>query len=376
MTQAKFKVLVAVGSSPAKVCSIGSFARREALAFQNAGIHCEVLQPDSNGQYPICASVEQLPDAILYHAPSLHDRRRPWLFMANARTLKKAFPRAAFVPVVHEFSEAPLHWKVRQCILLRYGDGGVVNTGLDFNGLKAVHPNLIRLRLSPTVQLERTPRTLDELVKQRARERVALSVELGLDLKRRWVVHPGLVTPGKGVDALRNFLPALDEDTQLIVMGGMGPTQADFDFAQAVLTELGAKMPGRFRYLQAAEDALFVRVLLASDMALLPYDVGVSERRSSFLAAMACGARVWTTTGRYSLEMNLAKSGAYLMDVQSWKNDSGGAVKSFKDALCERPAIADDRRMRAIEWSSDFAWEKRVSKLIPYLQTIFSKKSK
>jgi hypothetical protein len=85
----------------------------------------ELLEPDSAGVYPRCDNVIR-PDVIFFHAPALHDRKRPWNALLSALLLRRAFPKAKFVSIVHEFSEAPVHWRIRQIALLRLSHGVIV----------------------------------------------------------------------------------------------------------------------------------------------------------------------------------------------------------------------------------------------------------
>src|SRR5262245_19110169 len=121
------KVLVAVGSRHDRICSIGSFARAEARALSSVMDAVEVLEPDASDSYPKPVPLFE-PEVILFHSPALHDRKKPWNALVSALKLRRAFPKARFVPIVHEFSEAPLHWRLRQLAILQLSHGAVVNS--------------------------------------------------------------------------------------------------------------------------------------------------------------------------------------------------------------------------------------------------------
>ena len=131
----------------------------------------------------------------------------------------------------------------------------------------------------------------------------------------KWLVHPGLFTQGKGIDFLKNFAAVLPKNSLLILLGARGPKAKDQEFAEITIRELNSILGQNLKVLEATDDEDFRDALTAADIVVLPYDQGVSERRSSFLASMSCGANVFTTIGYMSLNMQMEASGVVRIDA-------------------------------------------------------------
>src|SRR5207253_3202318 len=91
------------------------------------------------------------PDFIFFHAPSLHDRGKPWRVLETFLKLRAFYPRARILPEVHEYMEAPFHWKARQAFLLLLSRGGIVHSRFDFEALKRFRPNLLKTHQGPSL---------------------------------------------------------------------------------------------------------------------------------------------------------------------------------------------------------------------------------
>ncbi len=352
------RLLVAVGSRHDRVCSIGAFARAEAIAMRSVFAHVDVLEPDARWRYPIINRAAR-PDVIFFHAPSQHDRKRPWNAIFSAAKLRAAFPRARFVSIVHEFSEAPFHWKMRQRVILGFSNAAIVNSEADYDGVKGFTKKLLRSRLGPTLffdDLLDAP-LIEKVRAKRADARDALlSVpsfkETGIKPSEKWVLHPGLVTPGKGINQLWKLVDVLPSGTRLIVMGGTGPKERDKHFAKKAIADLRAHFRENISFVDSPADALFASMLLAADLVVLAYDAGLSERRSSFLSAMSCGANVWTTTGSFSTPLEIDKSGAHHVLALDWDAQDPAALQSIVAALVAAESAQLDRRLRNLRWPS------------------------
>ena len=323
--------------------------------------------------YPRCTEVGT-PDIILFHTPTLHDRGKPWNPFLSSFLLRRAFPEALFIAVVHEFSEAPRHWRARQAMLARFAHGLVVNSEADRSGLKHWHPKVLRTHLGPTLFYSELLAGGD-LPKLRARVRGELLADFGPALKlgaaEKWILHPGLLTPaGKGINFLGKLEPQLPPAARLLIMGGMGPKQQDRDFAQATLASLEKIMKGRLSFIDSPNDETFRKFLLAADLVVLPYDVGVSERRSSFLSAMCCGANVWTTTGEFTPELALSSSGVHSVTAAQWLGEDSGVARALASALAESDEEALKRRLRNLAWANGRSWEKRTTALANFISSL------
>ncbi|MBI2606414.1 MAG: hypothetical protein HYW49_10070 [Deltaproteobacteria bacterium] len=370
------RLLVAVGSRRDRVCSIGAFARAEAEAMRSVFARVDVLEPDARDRYPIVDRA-MCPDVIFFHAPSRHDRRRPWNVLVSAVKLRAAFPRARFVSIVHEFSEAPFHWKIRQKIILRLSNAAIVNSEADLEGVKGFAGKILRLRLGPTLFFEDLldkPSAQKTGVRRAGARSALLSMpalqEAGLKSDEKWLLHPGLVTPGKGVDQLGKLAGILPAGTRLIVMGGKGPKKKDALFAKKAIAELRGSFGDKISFIDSPADALFASMLLAADLVVLAYDAGLSERRSSFLSAMSCGANVWTTTGRFTSPLGIDQSGAHQISSAEWIAGAPRALQSIAAALMEDEPTQLNRRVRNLRWASTRSWRARAAEIRDFLAAL------
>lgn len=372
-------VLVAIGSRKDQICSVGSFARAEARALEKVFGHVEILEPDAAFVYPKLPAAKK-PDLILFHAPALHDRGKPWRLFLSAGKLKAAYPRALFVPIVHEYSEAPNHWRVRQGMLAALASGVIVNSEADYNGVRPWTSKILRTHLGPTLFYEELlePAAFETKVRQISALRSKVRAKIveshgkshGLGENEKWVLHPGLLTPGKGINFLGKLTPHLPPDSRLIIMGGMGPKEEDRKFAEKTLAELRQNMSGRFSFVEGPDDETFRSFLLASDLIVLPYDNGLSERRSSFLSAMCCGANVWTTTGRFTSSLSVERSGVHLVSVEEWASGDERALRSVAQALNQSEEKIYKRRVRNLEWAANRSWQKRAEKVAAFVTSL------
>lgn len=362
---------VAVGSPPDKVCSVGAFARAEAKALSGTFKSVQLSEPDKNGNYPVI--YDSSSDFVFYHTPSLDDRKRPWNFFKNALLIRMKLRKAKFISIVHEFSEAPTHWKLRQVMLYKLSDGLIVNTKRDYDSVKKYSKNILRTTLGPTLydqELLNEP-TEQKISGKIRKTRDELSSSYGLNAVNKWVLYPGLITPGKGVDSLVKFSEILkSEGAQLILMGAFGPKEKDRTYAESVIDELKKTVGSDVLLLNSLNDDDFKKFLLTADLIVLPFDAGVSERRSSFLAAMSCGANVWTTAGEMSEPLRLSESGAFYSSVNDWRQDISKVLNVLTQALKESEESKLLRRVKNLKWALTRQWDTRVKDISHFLNTL------
>jgi folate-dependent phosphoribosylglycinamide formyltransferase PurN len=111
-------------------------------------------------------------------------------------------------------------------------------------------------------------------------------------------------------------------------------------------------------------------MLVASDLVVLPYDAGLSERRSSFLSAMSCGANVWTTTGDFTPPMSLEGTHVHTVTSQAWAAGDESVMQSIVSALQESSQRVLERRVKNLEWAAERSWNARVQSISNFLPMI------
>ena len=107
MAVVPYRLLISVGSRKDQVCSVGAFARAEANAYHPYFQTIKVLEPDIYNRYPSPLGFIS-PDFIFFHTPSLYDRKSPWQPLVSLMRLRKRFPKAKLISIVHEYSESAL----------------------------------------------------------------------------------------------------------------------------------------------------------------------------------------------------------------------------------------------------------------------------
>lgn len=371
----KWNAAVFVGSRHDQMCSIGSFARSETKAFSEIFKTIELIEPDEKGIYPNFEKLKNTPDVIFFHAPSLSDRKTPWGAIENAIKIRAKYPKAKFISIVHEFTEAPTHWRIRQALILKLSSASIANTESDHLQTKRFCKKILRSKLGPTLsfpELVKNPQknTLKQMILENKKVLGDILENNNIKNIHKIILHPGLVTPGKGVNALKEFIPYMEKNDVLVVMGGLGPKARDREFAQNTKNELSQTLKGRFLFLENPNDELFSKILNAADLVLLPYDQGLSERRSSFLSAASCGANIFTTIGRFSSPMNPEKSGAHLVNVANWAERDKTAFSLFKNALSEEDNEVTKRRLSNLQWAESFSWDKRAATVYEFVSSI------
>ncbi len=358
-------VLVAVGSSRHEICSIGAFARAEASALEKNFKKVEILEPNQRGQYPH-SQISIIPEVVFFHAPALTDRKYPWNVFRSFFSLKKMFPKACFIPIIHEFSEAPLHWKGRQLLILKMSNAAIVNTLADFIALQPWHKKILRSHLAPTLFWPELLNlsSLDEMKIFYEALRATLSSQHPLLEKEKWILYPGLLTQDKGLELLLRISRFLNKKIKLILMGAVGPKQKDKKYAKHIVSELQKVLGDSIYFLEAPSDTLFKQFLFAADLVVLPYNNGVSERRSSFLSAMSCGANGWTTIGTLSSPLCLDQTGVYSVNKEA--TDSV-VFESIQQALNENPQEVFLKKQKNLNWATQKSWENRVHDIKKFL---------
>ncbi len=368
---------VFVGSRHDQMCSVGAFARAEAKAFQEIFVNVDFIEPSHEIQYPDFSKIKSHPDVIFFHTPALSDRKTPWGAIENVIKIRIRFPKAKFISMIHEYTEAPLHWKIRQNIILAMSSAAIANTLSDYDLAKKYCRNILRSKLGPTLsfdELVTDPQSVPLTTKRKeciGFLRKTLE-DSGNSPDVKVILHPGLVTHGKGVQTLKEIIPTVDSNAVLLMMGGIGPKQRDKDFAESVKKDLKEVLGKKFIFLENPNDETYARILNSASLVLLPYDVGLSERRSSFLSAMSCGANVFTTTGKYSMPMEAEKSGAYLVDSIQWNEKNSAVLSTLKKALDESESEQIKRRLHNLQWAQRHTWSRRARDVYEFVNKLDS----
>jgi glycosyltransferase involved in cell wall biosynthesis len=162
----------------------------------------------------------------------------------------------------------------------------------------------------------------------------------------------GIIRPKKGIEnLLESFIYLNDERINLLIIGEIDERNRYHKKIKKLIDDYGlierVKITG-----YCNEDEVRYH-LLRTDLMVLPFPEGVSERRGTFLAAVTHGVPVITT------KSNTIPEG--LKDGENIKLIEPGSSKVLAEAIME--LIRNDELRRSIglnglKWSQRFTWQK------------------
>ena len=135
---------------------------------------------------------------------------------------------------------------------------------------------------------------------------VAAAGDAELDAERRslevpddgyLLVHFGLIYPGKGLETLFAAFATVVDELPSARLAIVGETREDCRDYEAHLNEIVAEhgLDQHVRWAGKVDTDRVSRILQASDLYVVPYDAGVSIRRSTLMAGLAHGIPVIST---------------------------------------------------------------------------------
>ncbi|MEO6095965.1 MAG: glycosyltransferase family 4 protein [Fibrobacteria bacterium] len=228
--------------------------------------------------------VKEKPDIFHQQYPSLMGGPTNRALLSNMLPawLKWKHRGTPLITTLHEFGERRIRWRARACFNALLSDGIITITSKDAGILKRWKSNVRRVPLVSNIP------------------RVARPVRAAQE--RYQVAFFGLLDPMKGLERFIEIAGILGaERYRFTILGGF---DADSNPYHAGLLDLlrRADLEGAFMFAGHAPRAEVARVLAESDCCLLPFEEGVSERRTSLLAALMQGTPVVSTDGPYTPE--------------------------------------------------------------------------
>ena len=250
-------------------------------------------------------------------------------------------------------------------LTLANGSRGVIVTNReDEQRLRADLPNL-RLTRIPIGSAIPT----DALSVQ---DRIALRERLGVAADTLLIGYFGFFNASKGIDTLLDgFALAIAHgqttqglDARLLIIGGQtgasDPTNAIYR-AQIDQHINVLSLGSRVIETGFASDAEVGAYLQACDVVALPFTDGVSFRRSSFMAALALGCAIISTTPAIPLpELERA---VYLIPPKS-----AAALATALRELADQPTRRAELSAQARTLAQDYGWESIASRTVSFLQ--------
>lgn len=201
---------------------------------------------------------------------SLSNLLPPWLKLRH-----RGIP---LVLTTHEFGERRVRWRARALCNVFLSDAVITITSKDAEILRRWHRNVRRVPLVSNIPGQPRPARAPG---------------------RSLVAFFGLLDRMKGVERFIDVAERLGAGRYAyVVIGGFDP--AGNAYHASLLDRVKSKgLEGAFRFPGHVGREEVGALLAGSDCCLLPFDEGVSERRTSLLAALVQGTPVVTTAGPY-----------------------------------------------------------------------------
>jgi glycosyltransferase involved in cell wall biosynthesis len=181
------------------------------------------------------------------------------------------------------------------------------------------------------------------------------------------LTHFGLFYPGKGVETILDAVAELRkeyDDFQLVMLGGEWPGAEDYYHGlQQRAHKLGVDEYVRWMgYLPAGEVSA---CLSATDIFLIPYDQGISIRRSSYMAGLAYGLPIISTHA--NIESEYIKEGENIVLVPP---KDPLALKEKILELIQDPTRRRELGEKAKRLAAEFHWPNIASRTIQVFERV------
>jgi glycosyltransferase involved in cell wall biosynthesis len=184
----------------------------------------------------------------------------------------------------------------------------------------------------------------------------AVRRQLGLRPADALLGYFGFLHESKGADLLLHALAGLPDRVHLVFIGGRTGA-SDRANNQAFVAELDAlidrlDLGERVHWTGFLDDAGVSEHLQASDLMVLPYQDGISLRRGTFMAALAHGRPILSTTPAAPLPELRHDDNVWLVPP----GDAGALTAGLARLLDDAP-LRDRLAAAALETSALFSWE-------------------
>jgi glycosyltransferase involved in cell wall biosynthesis len=295
------------------------------------------------------ASSEKLDVLNIQYAPDLYPAGGTflvflplWMRLSGCRTIS--------VVSFHTLGGRSLRSRLRSVFLIQ-GARGIISTNEEVSYLlhKYVARALDKTREIPigsNIQPGKEPR---EVVRPRVLARLGISESVPL------LAHFGQYYPGKGVETLLEAAALLLQSGtcfKLLMLGGSKPDSQGYE----------RDLRGKAKRLGLGDSIFWTgprpagevaEFLAASDLYVVPFDGGVSTRRGSLMAGLACGTAVVTTYPHISSRYFRDGENVALAPPKE-KVELARVIRELLDN--------DERRFRlqrgALELSRQFSWDR------------------
>jgi glycosyltransferase involved in cell wall biosynthesis len=368
------------GEYPPMQGGVGAYTREIARALKQQGHHIAILtdQRASDSELAVTASINNWNWGTLVQARQWAEANK--LDLVNIQYEAAAFGMAPLIhllpmrlgtiPTVTTFHDLMVPYLFPKAGPLRYqallavargSDGVIVTNQQDDQQLRRERdiPPLRQIPIGSNIEVQLAP----DYDRHDWRARLKITDE-GL-----LIGYFGFLNASKGVETLLNGIAQLkDLNIRLLMIGGRtgssDPSNAAYaNQVDALVDRLGIK--DRIIWTGFVDGPQVSGHLTACDLVVLPFNDGVSLRRGSFMAAIAHGCAIITTTPAVTIPELHDGIEARLMPIGD-PDSLAGAVRE----LAGNPTLRQQLQANARKLANSFTWDQIASKTAAFYREI------
>jgi glycosyltransferase involved in cell wall biosynthesis len=333
------KIAMIIGRCPEGQCGVGDYARVLAATLCQSGLTVEVLEktPRVNSAAGVARPATAFPADLVhiqYPTAGFGKSLAPQLFSIRHR----------FLLTAHEFQDTHILRRLAFYPLFMRAQHLIFTTAENRD---------CALQWAPWLQRNNSVIPLSTNIPKAATRNGNTD---GTE-----VLHFGLIRPGKGIEQVIEFARIARAERLPISVRIVGSPQAgDGTYLQTVRTA-AVGLPITWELNLPAEEV--AQRLGQAAIAYQPFPDGASEKRASLLAALANGAAVITTRGRYTPSA--------LQDGVCFCSSPGEAVAAARKLLHDN-ALRNALSLKGQRYAQKFSWEQIAEAHIRLYQQLLS----
>jgi len=287
------------------------------------------------------------PHVVHIQYPALGYGRYPWVSFLPL-VVRLMLPSTKVIATIHEFSGRSLSGKLRTIPLIVFSHRVIVVTSEYYNDIRRFWPQAVKKLVEIPVGSNITPP--EEIDGEELKK---LRDTLGFNAEDIVVCYFGVVRPRKGLETLLGafrLVKAPNPQTKLLIAGHV----KDEEYKAQLLFRYSAEpaVIKSIHFTGSCPSNLVSKYLMLADICVLPFDDGVTSKRSSFICAMQHGLPTITTWSKHMPSGLVDRHNVILVRPKD--------EKALAEAIIE---IASNAALRATlsrnarEFGTRFSWE-------------------
>jgi glycosyltransferase involved in cell wall biosynthesis len=376
------KILFIVGAFPRLPCGVGDYTYHLAQNLSSQGLDIHILTTLHSDiiadpkllhgvrVYPVVPEwsfrqASMIRDRIRQLSPEIVHIQYPASFgKANRKILANflgfiakstSVGRMKVITTLHEFNERSLRWRARALLNISSSDAIISVNRFDLAAIKKAAGKKKNVYYAPVASsIPFNPITVGE--------RLAIRQDLGLTSADIAIAYFGFISPLKGFDILLGAIYDMRSrgmPVKLLILSKFTPEHDDYH----------CQMFNRIQELSIQDICLLgsehyssqdiSRYLQVSDLTILPFSEGASERRTSLLASLQNRLPTITTTGP-----NLPPEFIHGQNMVLVPPQNAEAISEAVSRLINDPSCAQSMSKEAGKLAQNYSWDQIAQKHI------------